>query len=837
MRRMILAALRGHAGRYVAGGLAIMLGVAFVATALMVTNSASAAMQESVAAQYSRADLVLTAQGEPLTPAFLGKVSDIDGVGSAAGVVQGTLRATYPGAAHQSNVQMTGLPADPALRWQQVSEGRLPERVDEVAVPENLAADKHLRLGSVLTLHLTQDQGQDQNQNRDQNLRVVGTVTGGSFVDGMSVVVTDQAMRTWYTDLIYTEVLVKAASGVDPTELRGRVATDVAGAAKVQTRDERVREAVASLTGGVDVYGAFLLGFAAIAVFVATLVVANTFTILLAQRTRELALLRCIGAVRGQVFGSVIVESLLLGLVASLAGIGVGVGLATIAMELLSRSSLGLPPGGLRLTPTGVAVPLAVGVLTTVVAALVPARRATRVSPLAALRPDLAPAPRSRAGVVRAVLAAVCFLGGVAALVAAPRTGDLMPALLVGMGGGLLSFLGILFGAPILVPALVRLLGGISGRLGGVPGRLAVGNAVRNPRRTAATSAALLVGVTLISMMTVGAASVQGTLHQTLDTQYPLDLAVDGGSTALPDGLVSDVEKIDGLEGSLTVTSAGVRAGSSGEGLQTYASAVDPAAVRKVFRDPDGIDGLAPGTAIVGPSTAGQLGVHDGGSLRLRGTDGPGIDVHVRVVSNPNTPQLLLASADLARIAPKAPVTGVWAKVAEGADGTRVAVAAQELVGDNDQVSLQGAAVERELYDRVLDILLLIATALLAVAVLIALVGVGNTLSLSVIERTREQALLRALGLTRGQLRAMLASEAVLIAAAAVVAGAVLGIGYGWAGTRILLGTVAGEVNLAIPWDRLVLVAVIALTAGLAASVLPARRAVKVAPAAALGDE
>lgn len=829
MRRMILAALRGHAGRYVAGGLAIMLGVAFVATALMVTNSASAAMQEAVAAQYSRADLVLTGRSEPLTPKFVGKVSEIDGVGAAAGVAQGTLKATYPGAARQSTVQMRGLPADPALRWQRVTGGRLPERVNEVAVQDDLAADKHLRLGSVLTIHLTQD--------RDQTVRVVGTVTGGSFVDSMSMVVTDQAMRAWYTDLTYSELLVKAASGVDPTELRGRVAADVAGAAAVQTSDERATEAVASLTGGVDVYGGFLLGFAGIAVFVATLVVANTFTILLAQRTRELALLRCIGALRGQVFGSVIVESLLLGVVASLIGIGLGVGLAAIAMELLSRSSLGLPPGGLRLTPVGLAVPLAVGVLTTVAAALVPARRATRVSPLAALRPDVAPAARSRAGVARAVLAAVCFLGGAAALAGALRMDEIMLALVAGIGGGLLSFLGVLFGAPILVPGLVRLLGGVTGRLGGVPGRLAVGNAVRNPRRTAATSVALLVGVTLISMMTVGAGSVQGTLHQTLDTEYPLDLAVDGGSSALPTGLIRDVERIDGLEGSLTVNSASVRAGSSGKGSETYASAVDPVAVRKVFRDPAGIDGLAPGTAILGPSTAGQLGVQDGGDLRLRGADGRGIDVRVRVVSNTNTPQLLMTTADLARVAPKAPVTGVWGKVADGADGTRVAERARELVGDNDGVSLQGAAVERELYDRVLDVLLLIATALLAVAVVIALVGVGNTLSLSVIERTREQALLRALGLTRGQLRAMLASEAVLIAAAAVVAGAVLGIGYGWAGTRILLGTVTDHVSLAVPWDRLVLVAVIALAAGLAASVLPARRAVKVAPAAALGDE
>lgn len=263
---------------------------------------------------------------------------------------------------------------------------------------------------------------------------------------------------------------------------------------------------------------------------------------------------------------------------------------------------------------------------------------------------------------------------------------------------------------------------------------------------------------------------------------------------------------------------------------------MDPSKANAVLRNPKLLTGVGERTAVVGPSTANSLGVRNGDRLTL-GTGSSRVELRARVVQSEALPQVLVSSADLARVAPKAPVTAVWARVADTADGTQVVSRAQEVVGNDDTIHLGGAAAERAIYDKVLNVLLLVATGLLAVAVVIALVGVGNTLSLSVLERTREQAMLRALGLTKGQLRAMLAGEALLIAAAAVVAGLVLGTAYGFAGTRILLGEVTSHIEFGVPVGRLVLVAAVALAAGLAASVLPARRAVRVPPAAAIGTE
>ncbi|WP_020579463.1 FtsX-like permease family protein [Actinopolymorpha alba] len=827
---MMLASIRGHAARYVAGGLAVVLGVAFVTTALLVLNSTKAAMAEAVGAQYARADLVVASNQNDLTPDAVRRIQGMEGVAAASGVAVTGVEVHYPGSPGSVWVQVSGIPLDPDLRWQRVKDGRLPEKPDEVAVAASTAKDKNLRLGTRLTL--------TTGQSRVHDVRVVGIVRGGTLAQDITLVATDQATTAWGDGATYLEVLVRAADGADLAALRTRLSAAVGADITVQTANERVTELVAGLTGGVDVLGAFLLGFAGIALFVATLVVANTFTILLAQRTRELALLRCVGARRGQVFGSVLLESVVLGVAASALGVAAGAGLAALAVRLLEGQANGLMPSSLMPSTPTLVVPFVAGLTATVAAALAPARRATRVSPLAALRPEMAVTVRSRAGVVRVVLALVLVLGGGAILVAGTRTSAIMVGLAAGIGGGLVSFLGVLLGAPVLVPAAVRLIGLLSARVGGVPGRLAVSNAVRNPRRTAATAAALLVGVTLISLMTVGAASVQRTLHESLDRSYPLDLTVSAeGGERLADRTLAALRGVDGLAGTVPLR-AGQVALVDDPSMRVQVHGVDPAAAAKLLRNPGPLGGLRDGLAIVGPVTAAQFGLEEGGSWRLRTSSGGELTVRVRMVRDEDTPSVIVSAGDLARLAPKAQIAVLWARIGEPADTKAVLERVQQVVGDLDNVSVGGAAPMRAMYDQILDVLLLIATGLLAVAVVIALVGVGNTLSLSVIERTREQALLRALGLTRGQLRGMLAFEALLIAAAAVVLGLLLGIGYGWSGTTVLLRTAAeGQVALDIPVSRLLLVAGVALVAGLAASVLPARRAVRVPPAAALGDE
>lgn len=829
MRQLTLATLRSHAARYVAGALAIVLGVAFVTAALLVLGSARTAMTQAVGTQYTRADLVVFDEA-PIKQDVVRRIAALESVDGVSGIAMTGLPVTYPGATQSTWAGVSTLPADPDLRWHKLKEGRLPRAAGEVAVSELIAADRDLRPG--MTLHAD---GPDDTTNA---LKIVGIVSRGSLLQHVAFVATEDWLAHWRgtTHPEYDEILVRAAPGTDLAELKDRVRGTAGTDAVVRTVDEHVDEVVQGLTGGINVLGAFLLGFAAIAVFVATLVVANTFTILLAQRTRELALLRCVGAQRGQVRRSVLGESTILGLVASAVGVAVGTGLAAVAVVLLGQT--GAVTETVQLHPIAMLVPVAVGLLTTVVAALVPARRATRVPPLAALRPELAVRVRSRGGVLRLGLAILLVLGGVGLLAVGLQASDIVVGMLFGVVGGAISFLGVIVGARFLVPLMVRLIGVLARRLGGVPGRLSVANAIRNPGRTAATATALLVGVTLISLMSVGAASVERTIHASLDDQYPLDISAETvDSAGIPSQAVEAVRDIEGVESLTTLSKASVETGPADGPTELIAYGLDPKAASSVLRDTGPVRGLRDGVAVLSPSVASSLDVEEGDQLRLRGEDDTAVTVQVRVIRAESTPPVLVTARDLARLVPDAPSVLIWARVADDAAEQNVISRVEEALAGIEGTHLGGGAPERAFYNQVLTVMLLVATGLLGVAVLIALVGVGNTLSLSVIERTREQALLRALGVTRGQLRGMLAIEALLIAGAAVVLGTLLGIGYGFAGTTVLLDLATDHVQYTVPVGRLLVVAAVALVAGLVASVLPARRAVRVPPAAALTDE
>jgi putative ABC transport system permease protein len=840
MRTVILASMRGHARRYVAAALAVGLGVMFVATALVVLSTVKAGLTQAVAAKYERADLVLLSGEGSVGADLVSRLRQLDGVAAAAGVAAPTnVRVAYQGEVRPQWLTVTALPTEASLRWQHVDAGRLPAALGEVAIDASRAEDHGLRPGSTLAVT-------DIDGNRHR-VRVVGILPPGTLGEDSAAVATERTVAAWDARVVeYTEVLVRTESGGTRDDVVAAAVAKTAGSgATVVTAEARAGEVARSLTGGVDIAGALLLGFAGVAAFVAVLVVANTFTIVLAQRTRELALLRCVGARGGQLVGSVLAESALLGLAASVVGTAAGCGAAVVAAGLLSTSGIDLPLSGIDVPPALLAVPMAVGVAMTVLAALAPARRATRVSPLAALRPEPVVEVRSRAGYIRIALAAVALVAGTGVMLLGAGSGEIV----AGVAGGALSFLGVLASGPLLVPAVVRLLGTVTRAVGGVPARLAVSNAVRNPRRTAATSTALLVGVTLIVLMTVGAASVQRSVQNSLDKELPVDISLSATAGGVPDRTLAAARAVDGVGRSVVLREAEVRAttaaGGTGRGEGIRVTGVDPRALATVVRSPALGQGLRPGVALVAPTLAGRLGVESGGDLVLTSA-GRRLEVLAQVVANPATPDVVLAQADLSQLAPNAVTSGLWARVADGADPRTVVADLGEAVADTAQnasptaggIELGGGAPQRMLFEQVLDVMLLVAACLLAVAVVIALVGVGNTLSLSVIERTREQALLRALGLTRGQLRRTLAVEALLVAGVAVAVGIPLGLLYGWAGTATLLGAaIDEEVLLAVPVGRLALIAGVALLAGLLASVLPARRAVRVSPAAALATE
>ncbi|MDQ2755423.1 MAG: FtsX-like permease family protein, partial [Actinomycetota bacterium] len=421
--------------------------------------------------------------------------------------------------------------------------------------------------------------------------------------------------------------------------------------------------------------------------------------------------------------------------------------------------------------------------------------------------------------------AALLALGGGIALVLGAVQAQIAPAL----AGGAVSAVGVLLGAVVLVPALVRLLGAAARRLGGVAGDLAVENAVRNPTRAAATGSALLVGVTLITMMSVAALSAQQGVVDHLTARYAVDAEISADPGALTPSVVDRVSRTDGVGAVVTLTSTRARIGAGAAGADQLVTGVPAEQVGRVLRSRDltSYARVAPGTLVVASALALDLGVTEGAGTTLAG-----MPVRVHLEQDPPY-DVLAATSDLTRAGVRQQSSSVLLRLRDGADPGPVLDRLARSLAGVDRVRVDGAAPQRAEAESVVSGVLAVVTGLLAVAVLIALLGVGNTLSLSVLERGRESALLRALGLTRSQLRTSIAIEAALLSLVGAVAGVALGIGYGYAGARALVGSLT-TVPLVVPWPRLVLVLALALVAGVVAAWLPSRRAARVAPAAGL---
>lgn len=879
MLRLTLAQMRLAAGRLTAAGTAVVLGTAFVAATLLGNNLMKQTIHNAVSASYAGADVVIhqvdTASypdgdipDPPIEPQRAAKL--LGAMRSMPGADGADVKLSFGGdlvaGDRATSATIGALPTTPALRAERTASGSLP-KAGELAVSAPTAERLHVAVGDTITVRL---QSWAENTGRPVEhlhpLRISGILAEGAGFGLAPDAVAAADLTGWLReaglDVSPDMIMVHAAPGVDPDVLRDGISANLRalGPFSARTRAEQADRETRRLTEGVDVLAGVLLGFAAIALFVAAMVIANTFQVLVAQRTRALALLRCVGATRRQIRRGVMLEAALLGLAASAVGVGLGIGLISATAAVLSRMGLSIAISSVaRPDALSLVVPVLVGLTVTWLASLGPARAATRVSPVAALRPAMPAALRSRASVVRLVLSGLMIAGGGALLVLGPAqsireqsTSGVLPAL----AGGALSFLGLLLAARLFVPRLIGLAGRLLGRWGGVPAGLAAANAVRNPRRTATTSAALLIGVTLVATMTTGAAVARATLQQALDTRFPVDIAVgtqvpEAGASGMPaTKLTTEVNrKVTGVAG---VTSAAALRGGSAEvslvrgvrhtqgsdslPLPVSVSGVDRATAARVVQDGAQLAPLAPGVAVVPARAAELLGIATDDVIRLQ-DHGHSIDVRV-AVTDLHWPGIILDPRDQERLLPGAQVTMIWLRVAPGADARAVVEnVADALVatGSEGAVDVAGPVAERAVFEQAISTMLMIVTGLLAVAVVIAVIGVANTLSLSVIERTRESAILRSLGLTRRQLRAMLAVEGALIAGIGALAGIALGLVYGWTGVASVLGGAWRPVVTA-PVGQLSLLLVGGVTAGVVASALPGRRAAKVSPVAALGE-
>ncbi|MFI8525506.1 FtsX-like permease family protein [Promicromonospora sukumoe] len=874
--RLTLVQMRRSVGRLAAAGLAVVISTAFVAATLQAGTVITRTTYDQVAAQYADADLVVFDREGTMTAEDVDAVRDVDGVAAADGFQGAYAELVHGGrTVYQS---LVGAPSDPRLSPLVLADGAWPDRPDRIALPAAAAELFGVGVGDTITSTRCL-QGErpavDKNgaecfggRQAVERLTVSGVVDDprGAYAAGGGVaVVTPKALRDRLASVPADGKKADAADGTntagpagmrtvvvaldhlgDPAAVaaaRDALAAAVPSATGVTTPREYAQDVVSAISDGQNiVYLVFVLALAAVSLVVAGLVIANTFQVLVAQRSHTLALLRCVGAGTGQVYRGVLLEAAVLGTVASAGGIVVGSLLVQAGLLVAPNFDLGVTlPRSVPLSLPVVLGPLGVGLLVTLAAALAPARAASRVAPLAALRPSDAPG-RHGTGRGRGVLAALATLGGLVLLgagVALGMDGRVDVGLFATVLGGSVSLGGVIVGSVFWLPRVAAGFGRLVGA-GGPAARLASANALRNPRRTAATSTALLIGVTLVSMMTTGAASARAALDDELDARFPVDLQLtgttldrDGATAAVPAVVTEALADVDGLGAVVPVTNLSAERADGGRPVQV--AVVDPADLRAVANTPADADLLRPGTLVVPERAARLYGLEGADTVELTG---PGGDLTLDVVhSGSRSDRAYLTPRDLDVLAPDLRAGELWAGVDDEHDAADVVTAVQDAVSTTGEtVGIAGIVVQRSAYQQIIDVILAIVVGLLAVAVLIALIGVANTLSLSVIDRTRENAMLRAIGLSRGQLRATLAVEGMVIAGVGAVLGVLLGLLYGWAGATTALSTL-GTVPLVVPWPDVAAVLGVALVAGLVASVVPARAAVRIRPVAALATE
>lgn len=820
MIRVALKGLWARKRRFAGSFVAVFLGVSFLAGTLVLGDTLNQSIGRFFAHAYAGTDASVRGSTN-VSDAPMGERGTID-----AGVLEQVRRVPGVAAAEpviEGNGQLLGSDGkaiavlgprtagnwltDARLNPYHVVEGRAPNADDEVVVNRAVADQGRLRVGEA-TAVLTPDR---------VPVRVVGIAEfgdqdgfGGSSFTAFSL---DGARRyIARSPGRISSVSVRAASGVSQTALAARLRQVIPQGTEAVTGKALGDEGMNSVTKGfLTMFRAFLLVFAGIALLVGTFGIHNTFTITLAQRTRESALLRAIGASRRQVLASVIVEAAGIGLVASVAGVAGGLGFATLLGSVFSAMGASLPTGGLVLTPTTVAVALPVGVLVTMLSCLLPAMRASRTPPIAALRETAAERPGvSR---LRALAGGTLTALGVALVVASAVAGDSMA--LAGVGA-----VACAVGMVVLGPVAARPAGALLGApLRRVTGRLARRNTTRNPRRVAGAATALMVGIGVVTLFTVIAASSKASVQHTVARSFGGDLAIntnalDGG---FGPGLAVDVARLPQVSAAAGMGSGSVRL----DGKVASVRYADPAALGRVLDLGSGAR-IGPGRLAVTTSAARSHGWHMGSHVAVVFADGTHRTLTVGGTYEPGGPagDYLLPRSEWTGHDPQPQDTTVLIKLRRGtstAEGERAVdavtrpYAAPDAQSRQDYIDSQASG---------LNSLLTLVYVMLALAIVIALLGIANTLSLSVHERIRELGLLRAVGATRGQLRAMVRWESLIVALFGTAGGIGLGLLPGWA-----LARAATDGTFAVPVVQLVVIVVIGALAGVLAALRPARRA------------
>src|SRR4051812_3156552 len=833
---MFRAALRGVLARKVRlllTGLAIVLGVGFMAGTYVLTDTMTSAFDQLVETGTSSIDVLVRAQNdftaqsssleerESMPDSVLATVEDVPGVQRAVGDVLGYAQIVNP---HTNDAIGTLGPPTAGSAWNDLNGftvkpgGAIPQGPDEVVIDAATAQANDIAVGDRIRILFEGPPG---------TFTVVGLAGYGDsdslFGATWALFDLPTAQHVLDRDGMLDSVSVVAEPGVSSTTLRDRIAAVLPDGAEAVTAAAVAGEQQDQVNQGLGFLRTAFLVFAFVALFVGAFMIFNTFAITVAQRTRELALFRAIGASGRQVMISVVAEALIIGIIASVVGVIVGIGIAALLKSLLGAVGFEIPPATIVIAPRTFVVSIVVGTIVTLVAAVVPARRAARVAPIEALReaqdrPGRSLRFRLIAGLIGLALGVVPLLYG---LFGTPSNA----LSLVGFGVAF-TFIGVAMLTPLIARPVASALGAPV-RATGVPGKLGRENAMRNPRRTAATASALMIGLGLVVFVAVFGASARASVNATLDRTVKADFILtsstfSGFSTAAAESL----RDVPGVETVSQVRQAETKI----EGSTSFVSGIDPATFSQVSSlgiTSGSIDSLADGGIAVYDQVANDNGwsVGDTIAVEFPATGTVKLDVVAIYEESGIAGDYVIDLGTFSQNVRQNLDVFVLVKAASGADTAAVQRDIEGALAPFPNVEVEDQAGFRDKYASFLGQVLNLVTALLLFAVIIALFGVMNTLYLSIYERTRELGLLRAVGMGRRQTRSMVRWEAIIISVMGAVFGVVIGIAFGWALQQALAPR--GFSDLGIPGGQIVFYVLLAAVLGVVFAVFPARRAAR----------